>query len=246
MKKKTFQLEPQDFKLETTSVWSFPYRGDWATHDSKYRGNFSPYIPRNVILRYSKENDLVLDQFLGGGTTAIEAKLLNRNFIGIDINQESIDITKEKLKFDVDNNASIELYKSDARDLNKVEDNSIDLICTHPPYADIIKYSDIKEDLSLLKIDDFLIEIEKVAKECYRVLKEGKFCSILIGDIRKNGFVKPLGFRTMEVFNKVGFLTKEIVIKEQHNCRMTNFYKSLSLKNNFLLLAHEYLFVFKK
>jgi len=64
--------------LETTTVWGFPDRGDWATHSGKYRGNWSPYIPRNVILRYSNENDVVLDQFVGSGTTLVEAKLLGR------------------------------------------------------------------------------------------------------------------------------------------------------------------------
>ena len=59
--------EPDNFELELNSVWSFPERGNWATHDSKYRGNWSPYIPRNLILRYSKENDLILDQFTEPG-----------------------------------------------------------------------------------------------------------------------------------------------------------------------------------
>ena len=48
------EYEPQNFELEMTTHWSFPVRGKWATHDSKYRGNWSPYIPRNIILRYSK------------------------------------------------------------------------------------------------------------------------------------------------------------------------------------------------
>jgi len=77
----TRKWEPTDFILEKNSIWSFPKHGDWATHDSKYRGNWSPYVPRNVILRYSKENDWVLDQFAGGGTTLVEAKLLNRNIV---------------------------------------------------------------------------------------------------------------------------------------------------------------------
>ena len=79
------EYEPQNFELEMTTHWSFPVRGKWATHDSKYRGNWSPYIPRNIILRYSNENDLILDQFVGGGTTLVEAKLLNRNIIGVDV-----------------------------------------------------------------------------------------------------------------------------------------------------------------
>ena len=73
--------EPEGFQLEKSSVWSFPERGDWATHDSKYRGNCSPYVIRNLILRYSIEGDRILDQFAGGGTSLIEAKLLNRMIV---------------------------------------------------------------------------------------------------------------------------------------------------------------------
>ena len=87
MAKKITKWEPDDFELEMTTHWSFPKRGDWATHDAKWRGNWSPYIPRNIILRYSQEGDLVLDQFAGGGTTLVEAKLLNRNIIGVDVKE---------------------------------------------------------------------------------------------------------------------------------------------------------------
>ncbi len=73
-----------NFELEISSVWSFPERGNWATHNPKYRGNFAPQIARNVIIRYSKEGDLVLDPMVGGGTSLIEAKLLNRKSIGRD------------------------------------------------------------------------------------------------------------------------------------------------------------------
>lgn len=83
-----------------TTHWSFPKRGDWATHDAKWRGNWSPYIPRNIILRYSQEGDLVLDQFAGGGTTLVEAKLLNRDIIGIDINDVALERCREKTDFD--------------------------------------------------------------------------------------------------------------------------------------------------
>ena len=52
--------EPENFELQMTTLWSFPQRGDWATHDAKWRGNWSPYIPRNILLRYSEVGDLVL------------------------------------------------------------------------------------------------------------------------------------------------------------------------------------------
>jgi len=236
----------KDFELETNTVWSFPDRGKWATHDAKYRGNFSPYVAKNIILRYSKEGDLVLDQFIGGGTTLIECKLNNRNAIGIDINPKAVELTKSKLKFDSTHNIDINVQLGDATKLD-VADNSIDLICTHPPYSNIINYSeDIEGDLSLLQYNDFLQKMEPVAQECFRVLKKDKFCAIVMGDTRKNGMVQPLGFEVMQRFIKAGFKHKEIVIKEQHNCKATGFWKTNSKKFNFLLLAHEYIFVFKK
>ena len=89
------------------------------------------------------------------------------------------------------------------------------MICTHPPYANIINYSDnIKEDLSLPKVDDFLKQMDSVASKCYRVLKFGKFCAILMGDARNKGCVVPISFRVMEIFRNAGFTLKEIIIKE--------------------------------
>lgn len=248
MSKKIKKWQPDDFELEMTTHWSFPKRGDWATHDAKWRGNWSPYIPRNIILRYSKENDLVLDQFAGGGTTLVEAKLLNRNCIGVDVNDIALARCTEKTAFVFDGLAStVQIQKGDARNLDFLENESIDLICTHPPYADIIKYSeDIKEDLSRMKLKDFLVQMEDVAQECFRVLKKDKFCAVLMGDTRKKGCMIPLAFNVMEIFQQKGFTLKELIIKEQHNCKATGYWKTNSIKHNFLLIAHEYLFVFRK
>lgn len=242
--------EPDDFELEMTSVWSFPNRGNWATHDAKWRGNWSPYIPRNILLRYSNEGDLVLDQFAGGGTTLVEAKLLNRNIIGIDVNMDALKRCREKVKFEHQGaNGEVTIRRGDARKLRGIKDSSIDLICTHPPYANIIHYSDgldIPADLSNFKYEQFLKHMKSVAAESYRVLKSGKYCAILMGDIRQKGHVVPLGFYTMEAFRDVGFRLKEVILKEQHNCRATGYWKTNSVKYNFLLLAHEYLFILEK
>ena len=248
MAKKLIKWEPDDFGLEMTTHWSFPDRGKWATHDAKWRGNWSPYIPRNIILRYSKEGDLVLDQFAGGGTTLVEAKLLNRNIIGVDVNDVALNRCKEKTDFNINfAKGNVEIHKGDARNLDFIKDGSIDLICTHPPYANIIEYSeDIPEDLSHLKVTEFLKEMKKVADESYRVLKEDKFCAILMGDTRQKGCMIPMSFEVMKIFQNAGFKLKEIIIKEQHNCSATGFWKTNSIKYNFLLIAHEYLFVFKK
>lgn len=246
--KKIKKWAPDDFELEMTTMWSFPNRGDWATHDAKWRGNWSPYIPRNILLRYSQENDKVLDQFAGGGTTLVEAKLLNRNIIGLDVNDVALDRCREKTDFEVEGaNGKVYIRKADARNLYFIADESIDLICTHPPYANIIEYSeDIPEDLSLLKVNDFLEEMKKVAAESYRVLKKDKFCAILMGDTRQKGHMIPMSFEVMKIFQDAGFKMKELIIKQQHNCRATGYWKTNSVKYNFLLIAHEYLFVFRK
>ena len=73
-----------------------------------------------------------------------------------------------------------------------------------------------------------------------------KYCAILMGDTRKKGHVVPMSFDVMKIFERVGFKLKEIIIKERHNCKATGFWKTSSIKYNFLLLAHEYLFVFTK
>lgn len=239
------ELQPNNFQLEPTTIWSFPDRGSWATHSGKYRGNWSPYVPRNLILRYSKPGDWILDQFLGSGTTLVEAKLLNRNAVGVDINPQSVSLSETNLQFQCNSKTKIFAREGNATDLYFIKNNKIDFICTHPPYANIIKYSnDIAMDISQLEVEEFLQEMKKVAVESFRVLKKGKMCAVMMGDIRKYGKVIPLGFRTMECFLQAGFLSKEIIIKEQYNCRSTEYWKKQN--NNFLMLAHEYIFIFQK
>jgi len=240
---------PKDFDQECTTVWSFARRGKWATHNSKYRGNWAPEVVRNLIVRYSQEGDQLLDPMIGGGTTAIECKLLNRNLLALDVNPNAIALTETALEFESDFAPKIEVALNDSRSLPMLEDASIDFVLNHPPYVDIINYSDkqIKEDLSNIHdLDEFSDEIEKVASEFYRVLKKGKYCAILIGDTRRKKMYQPLAFKVMERFLKVGFVLKEDIIKHQHNCKATGFWVNKSKEYNFLLIMHEHLFVFQK
>lgn len=242
-------MEKDNFKKEITTVWSFPERGNWATHNPKYRGNFAPQIPRNVILRYSKEGDTVLDPMVGSGTTLIETKLLRRKGIGFDINPEAVKITLENLNFEFKGSYKQKVFVGDVRNLSSIKDNSIDLIVTHPPYLNIIKYSDgkIEGDLSnVASVSKFLIELEKGIKELYRVLKEDKYCAILIGDTRKRSHYVPLSYYVMDLFLQNGFVLKEDIIKVQHNCKSTPYWERQTNKYNFFLIMHEHLFIFRK
>lgn len=234
--------------MENTTVWSFPERGNWVTHNSNYRGNFAPQIARNIILKYSKEGDTILDPMVGSGTTLIETRLLNRKGIGIDINRNAIKLTLENLNFEGKYQYTQLIKKGDVRNLKGIQDNSIDLIITHPPYLNIIEYSkDVEGDFSLISnVTEFCNEFEKGIKEFYRVLKENSYCAILIGDIRKNCHYVPLAYYIMERFLKNGFLLKEDIIKIQHNCSSTSYWRNKAEKYNIYLIMHEHLFIFRK
>lgn len=187
---------------------------------------------------------------IGGWTTAIESKLLSRNLLCYDINPQAIELTTSLLDFELDNKTKIKIQLRDAREKNEdLKKESIDFVLMHPPYVDIIKYSEwkIKEDLSNIHdIDKFCDEIEKVAKESFRVLKSWKYCAILIWDTRREKMYQPLAFKVMERFLKIWFSLKEDIIKIQHNCKATWFWVKKSKDFNFLLIMHEHLFIFKK
>jgi DNA modification methylase len=237
---------PDTFQLESTTLWSFPDRGSWATHEGSYRGNWSPYIPRNLILRYTKPGDLVLDPFVGGGTTAIEAKLLGRPCLALDINAAALRHTRSHTRFSGGSVGELSLLHGDAAHL-PIRDDAVDLVCAHPPYANIIAYSrDQAGDLSHKRPGAFLQALTPVAAECLRVTRAGGTCAVLMGDTRQQGTVVPLGMQTLQVFTSAGFTPKEIVIKAQHHTRMEGEWRPRAQTRRFLLLAHEYLFILQK
>lgn len=267
--------KPEHFELERTNAWSFPERGGWATHKGDFRGNWPPQMVRNIVLRYSKPNETVLDQMCGSGTTVIECKLLGRNAIGVDINPDAIMVTRDRINFEympLDSDfpsVSISTYAGDARNLNEIGDSAIDLICTHPPYANIISYSSKKKhfpgDLSFAHtFKGYLDGIKEIAEESYRVLKPGRYCAVLVGDTRRHRHHVPIAFRVMQGFLETGFILREDIMKYQWKTKTTR-EKWAGLSKvadecwvgldkqakkgrytDFLLLSYEHLFIFRK
>lgn len=271
--KKIMEYQPTQFELERTNVWSFPKRGKWATHRGDFRGNWPPQLVRNIVLRYSKPGETVLDQMCGSGTTLIECKLLGRNAIGVDINPNCVMLTRDRLDFEHNPHdpnfpkMSIRTYVGDARNLNLIEESTIDLIATHPPYANIIAYSNGKKqvsaDLSSARtLRTYLDGIETIARESYRVLRPGRFCSMLVGDTRRHRHHMPIAFRVMQYFLDAGFILREDIMKYQWKTKTTREkWQGLSKVatecwvdidrkgrrfTDFLLLSYEHLFVFRK
>jgi len=239
---------PVGFRPETTTVWSFPERGAWAGHDGAYRGNWSPSIPRNLLLRYTNPGDLVLDPFVGGGTTAIEAALLGRRCLAGDLAPIALTTTRQHLdRLPRHRRGAVPaLVWQDARAL-AVADGRAALVMLHPPYADAIRYSaDRPADLSQLAAGPFLAQLRHVAAESRRVLVPGGRCALLIGDLRRRGDIVPLGFAAIQALRRAGFALEELVIKRQHHTRMEAAWAPVSARRGFLLLAHEYLAVFRR
>jgi len=198
---------------------------------------------------YSEKGDSILDPMVGSGTTLIEAKLLGRNALGIDVNPEAVKLAERGLEFRHYPASRQKVQAGDARDLSSLADESIDMVLTHPPYMNIIRYSDgkIAGDLSNIgSLPKFCDEIEKVAQELFRVLKQNKYCAILIGDTRRGRHFVPLAFEVMRRFLKAGFVLKEDIIKVQHNCKYTERWRPKALRDKFYLIMHEHLFVFRK
>ena len=134
---------PEELTDISTTVWSFPKRGSWATHRGDYRGNWPPQMARALIQMYTRPGDTVLDPMIGSGTTCIEAKLLGRNCIGVDINYNAVILTLHRLYWlekalleyrdrGLDNvdgvslddimKASTKIYLGDARSLEEIEE----------------------------------------------------------------------------------------------------------------------------
>lgn len=241
--------DAQDFSPERTTVWDFPERGAWATHRSDYRGNFAPQIPRNVILAYSDENELILDPMVGSGTTLVEARLLGRNAIGLDINAHAVKIARERISFEASTQTQQTVAVGDVRKMTKIPDDHVDLIVTHPPYLDLVKYSDGQNpnDLSSFSsISTYMQQLALGIAEMYRVLRSGRYCAILIGDTRRGQHFVPLSHFVLRQCLAQGFVLKEDIIKTQHNTMHGRRWAPSAKKFKFFLIMHEHLFVLRK
>jgi 16S rRNA G966 N2-methylase RsmD len=242
----------------TDSLWVIPRRDTSGAHLGWYWGNFIPQIPHQMILRYSKENDWVLDAFAGSGTTLIECRKLGRNGIGIELNREIAQraeglIIKEPNPW----NISSEMIVGDAKTIDYQETfarfgvQQVQLIIMHPPYHDIIPFSDDAEDLSNAgTTEDFLAVFAQVVKNLTPALEKERYLALVIGDKYARGEWIPLGFYCMQEVLTHGYLLKSIIVKNFDETRAKREQKELwryrALAGGFYVFKHEYIFVFQK
>ncbi len=248
----------KELEIWTDSLWIISGRDKTGKHNGFYHGNFIPQIPHQLILRYSKKNDVVFDPFLGSGTTAYEAEVLNRNFIGIDIQKKLVDYVKKNIEpknnfsnLVAGDSTKIETFDKVKETLKNNKKKNIQLAILHPPYADIIKFSDFKNDLSNAdSLKDFLDKFSNVLKNTIEILENSRYLAIVIGDVYKAGKWIPLGFYCMNEAQKLGLTLKSIIVKNMAGNRAKQnkegIWRYRALSSDYYIFKHEYIFLFKK
>jgi len=242
----------------TDSLWILNKRDNSGVHHAGYWGNFIPQIPNQLLRRYTKKGEWVLDPFLGSGTTLIEAQRLGRNAVGIELSKKVLDQTKRniakeanpikvKLEFINGDSATVDLRNS----LSLLEIKSFQFQIFHPPYWDIIKFSDSKSDLSNTNsIEEFLKGFGSVLDNCLPHLDKKRFAAVVISDKYSGGEWIPLGFYVMQEVLKRGMILKSTIVKNFEETTAKRNQKELwryrALAGGFYVFKHEYIFIFQK
>ena len=247
--------------VDINSLWLINERDNSGKHRNVYHGNFIPQIPNQLIKRYTKENEVVLDIFLGSGTTLYECEKLNRKFIGTDINQEIIDYVKKQMlntdfnnfvicNCDVtDSNSTKEIVGSSLR---RLDENQVHFIIMHPPYMDVVKFTDNQNDLSQIgNLNLFIDTFTKVCNNTLTYLAKNRYFALVIGDVYKKQEVIPLAFYLMYAIKRsFKVKLKGIIVKNIEGNRgkigKNSIWTYRALNSDYYIFKHEYIFVFKK
>jgi predicted RNA methylase len=245
----------------TDSLWLIDARDRTGGHQLDYHGNFVPQIATQTFLRYTKEDDVVLDLFLGSGTSAVEAVRLNRRLIGVELKPDLVEAVRAKVPPALLDDRIHVLQGDSTRPETAVRVQEAlaamgaehaQLLVLHPPYHDIIPFSDDPADLSNAPtLEAFLDLFESVARRGRDLLEPGRFAALVIGDKYSRGELIPLGFYCLERMSRAGFRTKGIVVKniegnELGKGRDSNLWRYRALAGGYYIFKHEYVIVFQK
>jgi DNA modification methylase len=216
----------------STTLWDYPKQSYGATPkgNNKYPGVTPAFIIYNLIWRYTKPGDLVLDPMAGSGTTIDVCKEERRRVTAFDIVPTREDI-----------------IQADARAL-PLEDGVVDLVFIDSPYGDNIKYNDHPRNIGHIPATEerFYDELEKVMVECNRVMKEGAVLGWLIGDQWAKGVFVPVGLKIYERLTKHFEPIDIVCVVRRNQASNTPFWQSKALQHNFFLRGFKYLIIVKK
>jgi len=258
-------LDLQNWKesdINTDSLWLISGRDKSGKHKNIYHGNFIPQIPNQLIRRYTKKNEIILEPFMGSGTTLFECEKLDRKYIGFDINPEMIEYVNTQMSdnliykdYSINFCNSLDKQAVDnatQSSLKKFNQKSVQFILMHPPYMDIVKFTDDKDDLSQIdNMQEFVKKFKVVCKNSLKYLDKDRYFAVVIGDVYKNSEVIPLGFYCMDMIKRnFKVKLKGTIIKNIEGNRgklgSGGIWRYRALKSDYYIFKHEYIFVFKK
>jgi adenine-specific DNA-methyltransferase len=221
-------------RIQPTTLWDYPsqHYGDDVQGDPNYRGATPSYIIWNLLQRYTKERDLVVDPCAGSGTTLDVARDLNRKALGYDIHPTRKDI-----------------FRVDARKLPPELTGKANFVFIDPPYSTHLDYGTDPRDIGKLDASgpDYYQAMEQVFAEIHRILRPQHHIALYVSDsfVKGKGFY-PIGF---ELFGRLRkhFEPIDIIAVTRHNktLEMGN-YRKAAEEGNFFLRGFNYLFIFKK
>lgn len=248
--------------VNTDSLWLIGERAKMGKHKNVYHGNFIPQIPYQLLSRYTKQGEIVLEPFMGSGTTLFECEELGRRYIGLDINPEMIDyvsrqvdlFTSESEYFigNCDSASPSDVRRCVGEGLSKLDAHSVQFVLMHPPYMDIVKFTEDPNDLSRLgDIGDFISKFKEVCENALQFLDKNRYFGVVIGDVYKNSEVVPLGFYVLDMIKRsLKVKLKGIIVKNIEGNRgkigQNGIWKIRALRSDYFIFKHEYILVFKK
>jgi hypothetical protein len=249
--------------IVTDSLWLIPARDRTGSHAGDYHGNFVPQIPNQAMRRYTKPGDIVLDTFLGSGTTLIECRKLGRQGIGVELKADQLELTRQRIEQEPnphevstvgiqgDSCDTTELPGRLEAEFQKLGRERAQLVVMHPPYHSIIRFSDLDSDLSNCETEEqFLGRFSMAVSNATRFLDVGRYLVLVIGDLYAQGEWIPLGFHCMQTIIDQGYTLRSIVVKDIHNTKakrnLTNMWRYRALAGGFYVFKHEYVMFFRK
>ena len=235
----------------------------------KHPAMFPAQLAARLIQCFTTRNDMViLDPFVGIGSTVLAAEALGKTGIGFDVSEKYVKKALERPCSARDMFGPTDLdmppgerriYLADANDLlNYLEPETVDFVVTSPPYWDILlqertaDYKDIRHygesEKDLGKIHDyksFLTALTCIFAKAYQVLKPGKYCCIVVMDLRKKDKFYPLHGELASYLQDVGFIFDDMIIwdrgHEYNNLRPLGYPAVFRINK-----IHEYILIFKK
>lgn len=176
---------------------------------------FDPVLCEIIYKWFNVHQGNIFDCFAGGSVRGIVAEKLGYKYTGIDLRKEQVEaniLNANELNLNptwiCDDSLNADLY---------VEDNSVDLLFSCPPYADLEVYSDDERDISNMDYEQFKEVYKKIIDIACRKVKDDRFAVFVVGDVRdKKGYYRNFVDYTKECFNNNGFMTyNEIILLEQ-------------------------------